>query len=101
MIARICGKIKEKGQNRLLIDVHGLCYEVFMPTAVMHGLDAHINPDGTVDLVTYHYHQVEPSRSTPILIGFINDIEKEFFEHFISVSGIGPRAALRALNQPI
>ncbi|HLD82509.1 MAG TPA: Holliday junction branch migration protein RuvA, partial [Candidatus Omnitrophota bacterium] len=49
----------------------------------------------------YHYHQVEPSKSTPVLIGFLNEIEKEFFEIFITVSGIGPRAALKALNQPI
>jgi Holliday junction DNA helicase RuvA len=52
-------------------------------------------------LVTYHYVQVEPSRSKPILIGFLNEIEKEFFEQFITVSGVGPKAAVRALSQPI
>jgi Holliday junction DNA helicase RuvA len=51
--------------------------------------------------VTYHYHQVEPSKSTPVLIGFQNNIEKDFFQVFITVSGIGPRAALKALNKPI
>lgn len=49
----------------------------------------------------YHYYQVEPSRSIPVLIGFLSEVEKEFFQEFITVSGIGPRAALRALNQPI
>ncbi|MGB4520616.1 MAG: Holliday junction branch migration protein RuvA, partial [Candidatus Omnitrophota bacterium] len=44
---------------------------------------------------------VEPAKSTPILIGFLNEIEREFFQAFISVSGIGPRAALKAINQPI
>jgi len=34
------------------------------------------------------------------LIGFINEVEREFFERFITVSGIGPRAAVRAMNQP-
>jgi Holliday junction DNA helicase RuvA len=57
--------------------------------------------DGQIKLITYHYLQAEPSKSIPILIGFINEIEKEFFELFITVSGIGPRAALKALNKPI
>jgi len=43
---------------------------------------------------------LEPSRATPTLVGFLNEIEKEFFEKFITVSGIGPRAAVRALNIP-
>jgi len=50
--------------------------------------------------VTYHYYQVEPSRSVPVLIGFQNEVEKEFFEKFISVSGVGPKAACRALAEP-
>jgi Holliday junction DNA helicase RuvA len=101
MIARICGKIIEKGTNYLIIDVGGISYEVFLPAAVMQRLPEVAGPDGTVSLITYHYFHVEPSRSTPVLIGFLNDIEKEFFEIFITVSGIGPRAALKALNQPI
>mgnify|MGYP001593405845 FL=1 len=37
----------------------------------------------------------------PILIGFLNEIEKDFFLQFISVSGIGPRAAVKALANPL
>ena len=101
MIARICGKITEKGTNYLIIDVSGISYEVFLPAAVMQRLDEGINSDGMVSLITYHYFQIEPSRGTPVLIGFLNEVEKEFFEVFITVSGIGPRAALKALNKPI
>jgi Holliday junction DNA helicase RuvA len=101
MIARISGKIIEKGTNCLLLDVGGICYEVFIPHTVMQRLEENTAGDGMVNLITYHYFQVEPSKSIPILIGFLNEIEKEFFQAFITVSGIGPRAALRALNQPI
>lgn len=101
MISRICGKIVEKGANYLLVDIGGICYEVLVPPAVMQRLDEITDNDGNINLVTFHYHQVEPSKSTPVLIGFLNDIEKDFFEIFITVSGIGPRAALRALNKPI
>ncbi len=101
MISKISGKIVEKGVNYVLIDVNGLCYEVFIPQAVMQRLDEITGNDGKISLITFHYHQVEPSKSVPVLIGFLNSIEKDFFQTFITVSGIGPRAALKALNKPI
>ena len=101
MIARINGKVTEKGVNHLLIDIGGLSYQVFLPTAIMQRIDECMGEDGKINLITYHYLQVEPSKSTPVLVGFLNEIEKEFFEVFITVSGIGPRAALKALNKPI
>ena len=101
MISRICGKVVETGKNCLLIEVNGLTYEVLLPQAVMQRIGEAIGPDGKVALKTFHYHQVEPSKSTPVLIGFLNDIERDFFQVFITVSGIGPRAALKALNKPI
>jgi holliday junction DNA helicase RuvA len=101
MISRISGRIIEKGLNYLILEAGDICYEVFLPATVMQRLDESTDPDGSVHLRTYHYYQVEPSRSTPVLIGFLNDIEKDFFQIFITVSGIGPRAALRALNKPI
>jgi Holliday junction DNA helicase RuvA len=101
MIARITGKVIEKQGNSVVIDAGGICYEVLVPTVVMQRLDEHINNEGIINFVTYHYLHVEPSRSFPVLIGFTNEVEKEFFEVFITVSGIGPKAALRALNKPI
>ncbi len=101
MISRISGKIVERGTNYLLIDVGSICYEVLIPLTVMQRLDENVSEDGGVSLVTYHYFQAEPAKSIPVLIGFLNDVEKDFFEIFITVSGIGPRAALKALNKPI
>jgi Holliday junction DNA helicase RuvA len=101
MIARINGKIVKTGDDFLLIEVGGIGYEVYIPQTVMQRIKENQNADNCVSLITYYYHQVEPSRSTPVLIGFLNEIEKDFFQQFITVSGIGPRAALRALNKPI
>jgi Holliday junction DNA helicase RuvA len=100
MIGRISGKIVAREANLLLIDVGGICYEVFVPLAVMQRLES-VNNSEPIELITYHYFQVEPSKSTPVLIGFLNEVEKEFFQAFITVSGIGPRAALKALSKPI
>jgi len=101
MISRISGKVLEKGNNYLVLAVGDICYDVLIPSAVMQRVDEFTSPEGKINLVTFHYHQVDQNKSIPVLIGFLNEVEKDFFEIFITVSGIGPRAALKALNQPI
>ncbi len=101
MICKISGKILEKGVNYLVLDLGNLSYEIFIPTCVMQGVDNLKTQDGRISLLTYHYYQVEQNKSIPVLVGFLNQVEKDFFEIFITVSGIGPRAALKALNKPI
>lgn len=101
MISRICGKLIEKHEDSLLIEVGGLCYEVLIPRTIMGAIEEAKSEDGTIGLVTFHYLQTDSAKSIPVLIGFLNEIEKEFFECFITVSGVGPKAALRALNLPI
>lgn len=101
MIARISGKLTEKRKQSVILENGGISYEVFLPVITLSRIDEHLSPDSHLKLITYHYQQIEPSRSIPILIGFLSEIEKDFFEVFITVSGIGPKAALRALNAPI
>lgn len=102
MISHICGKIAQRKNSSIIIDAAGgISYEVLIPGCVMKALDRNIDSDGTIRLITYHYHHTDPARSIPVLIGFLNEIEKEFFEKFITVSGIGPKAAVRALNASI
>jgi len=101
MISRIRGKVVNKKNDSLVIDVNGICYEVLIPAAIMRSLEEKFGQDGEIELFTYHYHQVDPSKSIPVLVGFLNEVEKEFFERFITVSGIGPKAAVRAMSLPI
>ena len=42
-----------------------------------------------------------PSSASEVLVGFLNEVERDFFLDFIKVSGIGPRAAVKALNKSI
>ena len=100
MIAQISGKVLQKKNDCIILEIQGICYEVLIPPIIMSRLDNFIQ-DGFIKLITYHYFQSEPSKSIPILIGFINEVEKEFFELFITVSGVGPRAALKAIKVPI
>jgi holliday junction DNA helicase RuvA len=100
MISHICGKLIEKRDSSIVLEIQGMSYEVWLPPAVMNALDGTVQPDGNLRLATYYYHQVDQSKAIPILIGFLNEIEKDFFEQFITVSGIGPKAACRALSLP-
>lgn len=100
MIGRLHGHLVDRKGTVVFLENDGVTYEVLVPVSILRGLDRHVDPEGKVRLVTYYYHQLEPSRAVPILIGFVNEIEREFFERFITVSGIGPRAAVRALDQP-
>lgn len=98
MISQISGKIKKRKTSSVVVDVNGISYEVLVPPAVMNGIDKAKSDDGTITFLTYHYYQMDPSKAIPVLVGFINEIEKEFFEQFITVSGVGPKAACRALT---
>ena len=101
MISQITGTVEHVGENSLSVNVSGLSYEVFIPASVFRNFNGSLQKNATISLVTYHYYQADPSKSIPILIGFSNRIEKEFFEKFITVSGVGPKAAVKALKPPI
>ena len=101
MIVRISGKLVEKRQQSIIINIQGLFYEVLVPSSVLGRLDQIQDESGNIHLVVYHYFQIGPGSGTPILIGFVNELERDFFLEFIKVSGIGPRAAIKALSKPI
>lgn len=101
MICQLTGVVAHVSENTLTLSVAGISYEIFIPTSVIKNLAGKLEKNCEVTLVTYHYYQTDPSKSIPILIGFSNRIEKEFFEKFITVSGVGPKAAVRALKPPI
>ncbi|MBU1783945.1 MAG: Holliday junction DNA helicase RuvA, partial [Candidatus Omnitrophica bacterium] len=100
MISRITGMVAEVKENMLIIAMGGIGYEVMMPKAVMKALEDDCRKGRDIELIVYHYYQMDKSRIVPVLIGFQNDVEKEFFEKFISVSGVGPKAACKALAEP-
>ena len=101
MISHLRGTVRELGQQHLLLDVNGVGYEVLVAPSILQAIQQRLTDTGELELVTFHYQQLEPGRGIPMLIGFLNEVEREFFTRFISVSGVGPRAALKALTQPI
>ena len=101
MIVKLAGQLIEKTENSLIINVSGISYEILVPFSILQRTDDNIGADGNISLITYHYIQIGPSKGFPSLVGFFNEVERDFFMQFIKVSGIGPRAAVKALNKPI
>ncbi len=99
MIRRIKGKLVEKEENKVYLEVGGICYEINLPATVYSKLNTSIGEE--VELRIYQYFHIEKNKSIPVMIGFIDEMEREFFEKFISVSGVGPKAALKAFDKPI
>ncbi len=97
MISRIKGKVVEVRDISILLESGEFTYEVYVPPTVLSCIES---GNGDIQLYTYHYYQQDPSKTVPTLIGFSNEIEREFFEKFISVSGVGPKAACKALALP-
>lgn len=95
MIGYLEGTLLTKEDDRILLLVNHVGYEILVPSFVMDTMSGRSIGD-SISLYIY-YHQTE-RQPKPILIGFNLEAEKEFFQYFISVEAIGPIKAVRALN---
>ncbi len=98
MIGYLEGKLLKKETDRVLVLANQIGYEVLLPVIVMESFQAK-NIGDKISL--YIYHQQTERQPKPVLIGFNLEVEKEFFQYFISVEDIGPLKAVKALNIPV
>ncbi len=98
MIAYLEGRLLKKEKDRILLLVNHVGYEILLPAFVMDSL-AQTAIDDALALYIY-FHQTERT-PRPVLIGFNREMEREFFENFISVETIGPMKAVKAMTLPV
>jgi len=100
MIAYLRGPILRRNEEVVVVEAGGVGYEVHLPGVVARALPpSHDGSPQTVELyISYHVSQNQPR---PLLIGFLHEIEQEFFERFITVDGMGPTKAMKAIVHPI
>lgn len=91
MISLLRGKIAEKSDRSLTVDVGGVGYSVTVPLSTF----SNLSDTGTEVELKIHTHVTEKSFE---LFGFLTDSEKILFQCLIGVSGIGPRAATNILS---
>ena len=91
MIGRLRGIIIEKQPPKVLIEVGGVGYEVFMPMTCFYEL-----PDNGKEVIVLTHFAVR--EDAQVLYGFNHEQERELFRELIKVNGVGPKLALAILS---
>ena len=93
MIGRIKGQLIEKKRDSVVIDVHGIGYVVYVTEKTARSLNLD-NQSRDISL----YSELLVKEDLLQLVGFITQIEKDWFNILRSVQGIGAKVALTILN---
>jgi Holliday junction DNA helicase RuvA len=101
LITRITGQLVAVSEDELTLKVGPYEHQVLIPEFTRRQLQAELQRE--ISLCTIEYLEGNPmqGRMTPRLIGFLSEVEKEFFELICSVDGVGVRKALRAMVRPV
>ena len=93
MIGRIKGQLIEKKRDSVVIDVHGIGYVVYVTEKTARSLNLD-NQSRDISL----YSELLVKEDLLQLVGFVTQIEKDWFNILRSVQGIGAKVALTILN---
>lgn len=106
MISRIAGNVIEVGEHWITLEAGALAYEIFVPSSVVNHyrkMPASDPPQDPETFYTIQYIEGASGHGNQFfrLVGFKRKVEKEFFQLYTSVEGIGYRTALKSLIFPI
>ncbi len=101
MITKITGQLLQLDEDTLTLGVGAFEYEILIPEFSRRQLQTQLQQE--IRLYTIEYLEGNPmqGRLTPRLVGFLTEVEREFFELFCSVDGVGVKKALRAMVRPV
>jgi Holliday junction DNA helicase RuvA len=98
MISYLEGTLKKIYGDKVTLGVGGVGYEILIPTYVMNEIRRTSKIEDSLKLyISYNQTERQPK---PVLVGFRTELDKEFFELFITVEDIGPSLAIKALTKP-
>ena len=101
MITYLKGKLLKKEEDRIVVLVNGVGYDVRLPYIVRQTYKRKKAGQDGEEVELFVSYQQSERQPKPLLIGFNFEVEREFFEKFIEVEDIGPIKAVRALTMPI
>ena len=101
MITKITGHLAALSGDILTLRVGAFEYEVLIPEFTRRRLQHELGQDISLHTIEYLEGNPMQGRMTPRLIGFLTEVEREFFELFCSVDGVGVKKALRAMVRPV
>ncbi len=91
MIAYLEGRLVQKSPARVVLDVGGVGYEIFLPL----GSYDRLPPEGAVCRLLI-YEQIR--EDAHLLFGFVTEAERNLFVLLLGISGVGPKIALSVLS---
>ena len=101
MISQIRGVLRTVADEALTLAVDPMELEVLIPEYTRRKLQAHLGEIVGLHTIFYIEGNTMGGKMTPRLVGFLSAIDREFFEIFCSVDGVGVRKALRAMVRPV
>ena len=102
MITKVTGQLLTLADDCATLIIPPFEYEVAIPEYTRRHLQAELGK--SISLHTIHYidgNAAQSGRMMPKLVGFLTTIERDFFELFCSVDGVGVKKALRAMVRPV
>ncbi|MGB7328386.1 MAG: Holliday junction branch migration protein RuvA [Rubripirellula sp.] len=101
MIIAISGKLNRVGETSVAIEAKPFEYEVLVADYTRRQLQSKVGEDVRFFTLDYIEGGLQGGRMTPRLIGFLTEPERQFFDLFCSVDGVGVKKALRAMVRPV
>ncbi len=101
MITKITGVPIAVSGDTLTLAVGAFEYEILIPEFARRDLQDKIGREVSLHTVEYLEGNAMQGRLIPRLVGFLNPIEREFFDMFCEVDGVGVKKALRAMVRPV
>jgi Holliday junction DNA helicase RuvA len=101
MITKITGIPLTAQGDVLTLAVGAFEYEVLIPEFTRRHLQTQLGREISLHTIEYLEGNAMQGRLTPRLVGFLTAAEREFFEMFCLVDGVGVKKALRAMVRPV
>jgi Holliday junction DNA helicase RuvA len=101
MIASVTGELRRVDEQSAHLQIGPILCELLVPASDIGELEQSIGQEVTFHTVFYIQGDASGGSLEPRLLGFLRPEDKRFFEKFITVKGIGPKTALRALTVPV
>ena len=101
MIVTIAGKLVRVNETAVTIEATPFEYEVLVADYTRRMLQNSIGQNTRLHTLDYIEGNAQGGRLTPRLIGFMTEPERQFFDLFCSVDGVGVKKALRAMVRPV
>ena len=101
MITKITGRLVSLRDDALTMEIGPYEHEVRIPEFTRRQLQSEVTHEISLHTIEYLEGNPMQGRLTPRLVGFLSEVEREFFELVCSVDGVGVKKALRAMVRPV